>query len=77
MGDPSMDSLQGPSKDTGVRERGSMTFAEWALAETDRLIQVRQATVTPVERERVELQITMLYGAADRYGRNLVEMSDL
>ena len=53
------------------------TFPEWALSEVDRLLAVRSRALTPDERAQAELQIALICDAADRYGRTLVDTSEL
>ena len=53
------------------------TFADWATREVNRLLKARDHARTAAERVQYELQLAVLCGAADRYGRSLVETSEI
>jgi hypothetical protein len=57
--------------------RPATSFPEWVVREVERLLEARAGARSSEERADFDLKLAVIYGAAERYGRSLVEVSEL
>ena len=59
------------------RAEPPVTFPEWAVREVERLLSARASARSREERYEIDLQLAVLCGAAERFGRSLTEAAEL
>jgi len=67
---------EAPAARQGQRLAGE-SFPEWLGQEMDRLLRARAAASSLEERAQVDLQLAVLCDVAQRYGRRMLEASEL